>query len=524
MRHEVLQHQILTSTWLRFLLVVVLLLGVLFRFYNLDQKVYWSDETYTSLRISGYTKAEFTKQVFNGHVIDVKDLQKYQGLNTEKGLTDTVNSLVLEDIQHPPLYYVLTRLVVQWFGNSVAVIRSVSALISLLVFPCIYWLSRELFNSSLVAWMAIAIIAVSPFHVLYAQEAREYSLWTVIILLSSASLLQAMRLKTKFSWVTYAATLVLGFYSFLFSVLIVVSHGLYVFATENFRLSRTVKVYLLASLVAFITYIPWLIHFHKLGGLDWINGDIGLLVVVRRWVGNISLLFIDFNIGAKDSLIYAFLTASIVLALVAYSIYFLLCTTPRRVWLFILLLIGVTAMVLILPDLIWGGQRSTVPRYVIPCFVGIQLSVAYLLATQIVSSNLLIRKVWQVIVAMLILSGIMSCIVSSQGETWWNKTISNYAVQTAHVINKTSHPLVVSTIDNADEILVLSHLLDARVKLQLMNKSNIAEIAIGFKNVFLFNPSQGFRNEFQTKSGYRVEPIYPNELKLYKLTKLSEHG
>lgn len=45
----------------------------------------------------------------------------------------------------------------------------------------------------------MALIAVSPFHVLYAQEAREYSLWTVTILLSSAALLRAMRVKTKLS-------------------------------------------------------------------------------------------------------------------------------------------------------------------------------------------------------------------------------------------------------------------------------------------------------------------------------------
>jgi len=65
-------------------------------------------------------------------------------------------------------------------------IRSLSAIISLLVFPGVYWLLPGIWVVN--GWIAIALIAVSPFHILYAQEAREYSLWTVTIALSSAAL------------------------------------------------------------------------------------------------------------------------------------------------------------------------------------------------------------------------------------------------------------------------------------------------------------------------------------------------
>jgi len=72
----------------------------------------------------------------------------------------------------------------QWFGSSVTVTRGLAALISLFVFPCIYWLCLKLFKSG---WMAMALVAVLPIHVVYAQEAREYSLWPAAILLSSVS-------------------------------------------------------------------------------------------------------------------------------------------------------------------------------------------------------------------------------------------------------------------------------------------------------------------------------------------------
>jgi uncharacterized membrane protein len=65
------------------------------------------------------------------------------------------------------------------------------------------------------AWLAVAIIAISPFQIVYAQEARPYSLFVMLILLSSAVLLGGMRLKTNSSWAIYAVTLVVGFYSHL---------------------------------------------------------------------------------------------------------------------------------------------------------------------------------------------------------------------------------------------------------------------------------------------------------------------
>ncbi|MEH2328000.1 glycosyltransferase family 39 protein [Nostoc sp.] len=80
----------------------------------------------------------------------------------EKGLSDTIISLGVNDPQHPPLYYILAQFWVEIFGNSVTVIRSLSACISLLIFLSIYWLCRELFKAS--AWVsevAIALMTIS---------------------------------------------------------------------------------------------------------------------------------------------------------------------------------------------------------------------------------------------------------------------------------------------------------------------------------------------------------------------------
>jgi uncharacterized membrane protein len=82
-----------------------------------------------------------------------------------------------------------------------------------LALPCMYWLCLELFESSVTAWLVVAIIAISPFQIVYAQEARPYSLFVMLILLSSAVLLRGRRLTTNSSWAIYAVTLVVEFYS-----------------------------------------------------------------------------------------------------------------------------------------------------------------------------------------------------------------------------------------------------------------------------------------------------------------------
>ncbi|MEH2151530.1 glycosyltransferase family 39 protein [Nostoc sp.] len=252
---------------LRFLIIVLLMVGIFFRFFNIDGKVYWHDETFTSLRISGYTANEVRQQIFNGCIINKESFAKFQSLNVEKGLNDTIMSLETEDPQHPPLYYVIARFWVRIFGNSVAVIRSLSAFISLLIFPSIYWLCRELFKASVwVSEVAIALMAISPIHLVYAQEAREYILWIVTILICSASLLRALRLESKdkaprriLTWGMYAVTLALSLYTFLLSGFVAVAHGIYVIATARFRLNRTVKAYLLASLTGFLAFTPWML-------------------------------------------------------------------------------------------------------------------------------------------------------------------------------------------------------------------------------------------------------------------------
>ncbi|MBD0302507.1 MAG: hypothetical protein ICV85_10105, partial [Tolypothrix sp. T3-bin4] len=66
---------------------------------NLERKFYWYDETFTSLRVSGYLESELLHHLAKTQAIGIEDFQKYQHPNLEKGLFDTVKSLAVEDAQ-----------------------------------------------------------------------------------------------------------------------------------------------------------------------------------------------------------------------------------------------------------------------------------------------------------------------------------------------------------------------------------------------------------------------------------------
>lgn len=525
-----MRHLQLAPNRLRFLIVLLLMVGIFFRFFNLDRKVYWHDETFTSLRISGYTANEVKQQIFNGRIINKESFAKFQSPNIEKGLRDTIISLEVDDPQHPPLYYILVRFWVEIFGNSVTVIRSLSAFISLLIFPSIYWLCRELFKASVwVSEVAIALMAISPIHLVYAQEAREYILWIVTVLLCSASLLRALRLESKnrvlriLNWGMYAVTLVISLYTFLFSGFVAVAHGIYVIATAKLRFTKTVKAYLLASLAGFLAFTPWIVVLivnvlQVKSSTAWTKRHLPLNSLIKSWLLQLNRIFIDLDFGFENP--FSYVITPIFLLLIGYSIYFICRTTNYKIWLFIVMLIMIPALPLMLPDLLFGGIRSLAERYLLVSYLGIQLAVTYLLAMQLHNKSFVRRRIWQTIMGLVIICGLVSYGVSSQAETWWSKVISYGNPQVAKIINQATHPLLISNDSgiNYGNVFSLSYLLQPKVQFQLVRNSSIPNIPDEFTDIFLLNPSDTWRKQIEISYNYKTFVVYgDNNYLLWKI-------
>ncbi|MBN3878549.1 MULTISPECIES: glycosyltransferase family 39 protein [unclassified Nostoc] len=532
-----MHHLKFAPSWLRFLIIFLLTMGILFRFSNLDGKVFWQGETYVSLRISGYTINEAKQQLFNNRVIGKESFAQFQGANSEKSLNDTIMSLAKQDSQHPPLYYIIARLWMEIFGNSVTAIRSLSACISLLAFPCVYWLCRELFNVPLsVPGVAIALMAISPIHLVYAQEAQEYILWLVTILLSSASLLRAIRLEDELAeerqkpdlfaiWSIYTITLVISLYTFIWSAFVAVAHGIYVMITAKYKPTETVRSYLLASLVGFLAFMPWITvitgeFFQFLISADKTTAQSDLIPIFPFLLMQLSRIFFDIDLRYENSLGYFIALAF--LTLVGYSIYFLCQSTNYKTWSFIITLIVVPALPLILPDLIVGSIRSSTEAYLIPSYLGIQVAVTYLLTTQLYNGSVSRRNIWHIIMALIIICGLISSKVSSQAETWWNKGMNYGNPQVAQIINQSNRPLLISDAfsNNYGNVFSLSYLLEPKVRFLLVNNQKIPKISNGFTDVFLLNPSEAWGKTIEKKYKFKTDIVYSdNYYSIWKLAK-----
>ncbi len=535
-----MRHLKFAPSWLRLLIIFLLTMSMLFRFSNLDGKVYSHDETSTSLRISGFTITEVKQQLFNNRVIAKESFAKFQGANSAKSLNDTIMSLAREDSQHPPLYYIIARLWMEIFGNSVTAIRSLSGFISLLVFPCVYRLCRELFDVPLpIPGVAIALMTISPIHLVYAQEAQEYILWLITILLSSASLLRAVQLESQAkdeltkqqqpdlftAWSVYAITLTISLYTFLWSGFIALAHGIYVIAIARFQFTETLRNYLIASLVSFLAFMPWMTvaigdFFQFLISGEKATTQSSLISIIPFLLMQNNRIFFDINLMLENPLNY--LITPFFLILVGYAIYFICVTTNYKVWLFIITLIVVPTLPIILPNIGTGGIRTFSEPYLIPSYLGIQLAVAYLLATQLYNESLSRRTIWHIIMGLLIICGLISSKASSQAEIWWNKSMNYGNPKVAMIINQSTSPLLISNSldNNYGHVFSLSYLLEPKTRFVLVNNQKIPKITNEFTDIFLLNPSDNWRELIEKKYKVQTEIVYgDNYYSVWKLTK-----
>jgi uncharacterized membrane protein len=476
-----------------YLAIVLVLLGILFRFSNLDLKVYWRDEALTSMQVAGYSQAEFNKEAFNAEITTPLELQRYQQISRDRGWPNIIKVLSEETPEHTPLYFIALRIWANFFGSSVIAYRSLSTLISLLVLPAIYWLCLELFHSPRVGYFAVAIAAISPFFIAYAQEAREYSLWMLAIAISSQTLLRAMRLNTWKSWGIYAITLVFSLYTYLFSIFVIAAHGFYVFAIGKFRFNKTFIAYILASTVGILALLPWIVTFiiHLPAfqrSMSWsFNSHHSPLALSRAWIVLPRFLFFDVDLPRIGFFSTYYFFAFITSTFASYAVYFVVRRSRMEIWLFILTLSIIPFLFLALPDLIIGGTRSVSARYLTPSFLGIELSVAYLFSTQTIFA--VNQKAWNLAFAMLVSMGLIACIITSTMEYSFAKD-GKTILQVSSLVNQSQQPLVITNnyAYNPTKILALSRKLNPEVKIQLLAETKTPVIPNGFKTYFFYSP------------------------------------
>jgi uncharacterized membrane protein len=500
---------------LRLILIAVVLAGLAFRFYHLDYKVFWEDEIIGTVHTLGHTELEIAAA--SPGIADAAGLQRYfrftPGERYPNGPARTVAALAAEDPQHPPVYYVLCRLWVELFGTSAAAIRSLSALFGVLVLPCMYWLCLELFASKRTAWIAVALVAISPFQVLYSQEAREYTLWSVATLLLCVAFLRACRSERVAAWAWYCAALVFNLYVFPISALVVAGQGAYLLVLARGKLDRAFLSFLACALAGLLAFAPWLVSMAHSNGLR--GGMTGIMsahesraAALATFVRNLRAPFFDFGrfqLGPLSSTVLNTVLAALAFAITGYAVYRLVRDVPERTWSFIVFALLLSTTPLLLSDLLLGSELVVQTRYFVPLYLGADVSVAFLISAWLApAATSGQRCAGAVLCAVLVTGGIASCAISSQAATWATKDFERNR-EVAAIVNGAARPLVVSDY-RTDRALGLAYYLDPQVPMRLdlscsecapaaKQRKDLLNGSDGFENVFLVGPSLGLTRE-----------------------------
>lgn len=511
----------------QFFILVTLLLGIGFRFFHLDYKLYWQDEVYSTMRAAGFTRAEIKREIFNNRLVFASDLQKYQRPKLDSTPIDTINALAIEDSKHPPLFFLLAHFWMRWFGSSMAASRMLPVLISLLSLPLMYGLAMELFASVKIARLAVVLLAVSPVDILFAQTARQYSLLTAVVIGSSWLFCRTVKSPTWQNWVGYGLACTVGLYTHLFFVLTAIAHSVYLFllrfGINKDRKERESRIsfrffaqYGSAIALPFLLYLPWLwVLFQNaqptLETASWTQKEVGFIYLLKLWILSFSSLFFDLDFGFDNFWNYALRSLFILLILVA--LYTVCQQAKSTAWLFILATFLVPFLLLGFPDLVLGGKRSAVTRYLVCSFPAIQLAVAYFLSQKLSRDRLW----WRGIFALLITGSLLSCAVSAFSETWWNKGASYFNAETAKLINATNLPILISekseNFIHRGDLISLSYLLEEDVRILLVSEASVLEksppTALETNpSLFLFRPTKKLRMLMKSQYG-QLEQLLP---------------
>ncbi len=244
-------------------LVLILLIGMGLRFWNLDAKPLWLDEVLTALFTMGKSYQDVPlEQFFSLTILD--QLFAVRSPITCPQLTQT---LITESV-HPPLFFCLLH---HWLGwlkpnveNWVWLLRSLPALFGVGLIAAIYWLNRIAF-SPIAGLLGAALMAVSPFAVYLSQEARHYTLPMLLITLGLTALIkiqQAPRHVTPWLWVAWTAVNMIGLYVHYFCLLALIAQIITIVLWMVYQHQQIIRRHWIALGLSIITiaasFLPWL--------------------------------------------------------------------------------------------------------------------------------------------------------------------------------------------------------------------------------------------------------------------------
>ena len=288
-------------------LLGIILLGFILRCINLGSKPLWLDEIITGLFTFGQGYQVIPKEtVFPIEIIP--SLFTYQA----KSYSEIAHFLA-EESTHPPLFFCLMH---QWLGGiqtlsfleiPLAVqLRSLSVILGVVAIFLLYQLNRSAFFEGAGVLGAI-IMAVSPFAVYLAQEARQYTLLLILIILALFALMQLIHSTrdSLFYWLLWGTANSLGGYTHYFFILSFVAQISILVLFFLDKSPRRLLLVLAVTLGIFLAYIPWLptlINHLSSSKTDWLP-DADLVSPIYQLILGFLVMVVTFPVENQSVLV-----------------------------------------------------------------------------------------------------------------------------------------------------------------------------------------------------------------------------
>ena len=400
-------------------------LGFYFRFARLEAPFFWLDETHSAAAAAGHTMQEIDG-LFDGTtrpLVEVRRFVRVMPAGSPLPTIDAIRSMP----ENTPVYFVTLRFWAGLFGDSAAALRSYSAALGIVGGLLLLLLCRELNLSRTAAACTLCWWCLSPLLVLYAQEARTYSLFAVWSLAANLMLLRAMRIESWTSWLCYVVAATAGLYTHMFVGLLLIAHAIFVGITGLARPNiddrrRLFARFAAAGAAIVVAFVPWIVVILRYENNAYLANHLKIgtewRYLLQSSVEGLGTLFVDFGLHGNTPARAANIAISIAaVAGIAWSIRFVRNHAPRRTSLFLVTTGIVPPLVLVGSDIALGAMRSEIIRFWLPGLISLGMMFGYALGTKCEAGSRRAAIVGLVMIA----AAVGSYLRSASAPTWWHK-------------------------------------------------------------------------------------------------------
>jgi uncharacterized membrane protein len=425
------------------IVTIAIVIGIYARVTHVDTKLFFQDEAFTALRVSGHSERAYRAAYFTGAVHTAGEIAALMTRDPSTGIGSVVALLAAEDPHHAPLYYVLDRLSIDALGSSIVDYRAPAVLFGLLAIAAAYFFGVTALGSRIAGATLAALVAVSPFHILYAQMAREYSLFAFIVLISSAFAIRAIVQRRLVDHAAYAVSVALGVYTDPLFALVILAQAISAFFALR-RDRRAFVAWIAAAIAGAALYAPWaansLSHHGNIEDqLAWGATAYPFVALAQKWAFNIGAVFFDAEFAQLALAPIALVAIAIAASAGAYAIA-RAKKTPAIVLGLALTCVPIATFVTL--DAVAGSHFATIPRYLSAAWLGIEILTAAALVAGFRSARAQGLAIGAF--AFLVAAGSASAFIDSRYANWWNNNDQVAFQLIAHDVDEANDPLVIS--------------------------------------------------------------------------------